>query len=408
MKSYSLFELNEYIKRVIALNFEEAIWIKAEISQVKESRGNVYIDLIQKDERDDSVIAQASAAIWYKSLLFIKKKLGELTDSILQDGIEVNVKVKVGFHERYGMKLSIEDIDASYTMGQVEINRQKIIERLKKAELLERNAMIYMPPVLQRIAIIASETSAGYKDFEAQLANNGYGYIFHTTLFHVAVQGRSTSDEVSAALKEIHTRDKEYDVAIIIRGGGSKIDLSGFDDYNIGHAIATNKVPIITGIGHEIDLSVADIVAHTYLKTPTAVANFIIDHNLHFEAEIDYLSQQISNQVSNRLKLEQSSLDQIEHILSTKPLELIKWNDEKLDQIKNETKQATKYLINKLKEELKNVEQLITAVKPENILKKGFSYIQKNDKVIGSKKHLKSGDLIDIVFVDGKKSAEIK
>jgi len=408
VKSYSLFELNEYIKRVIALNFEEAIWIKAEISQVKESRGSVYIDLIQKDEADDTIIAQASAAIWYKSMLFIKKKLGELTDSILQDGIEVNVKVKVDFHERYGMKLSIEDIDASYTMGQVEINRQKIIERLKKADLIDRNSMTYLPSVLQNIAIISSETAAGYKDFEAQLANNPYGYSFNTTLFHVAVQGRSTSSEVSAALKEIHKRHEEFDTAIIIRGGGSKIDLSGFDDYNIGHAIATNKVPIITGIGHEIDLSVADIVSHTYLKTPTAVANYILDHNVAFESEMISLAQDIQSEVSNRIKLEEATLVQMEQILSFKPLEILKWNDARLDQIKQELNQSTKYLLSKLNDELKTAQQLIQSMSPENILKKGFAYIEKDKSIISSAKKLKKGDAVKIVMTDGNKQAVIK
>ena len=408
MKSYSLFELNEYIKRVIALNFEEAIWIKAEISQVKESRGSVYIDLIQKDENGDTVIAQASAAIWYKSFLFIKKKLGELTDSILQDGIEVNVKVKVDFHERYGMKLSIEDIDASYTMGQVEINRQKIIERLKKADLIDRNSMTYLPPVLQNIAIISSETAAGYKDFVAQLADNPYGYSFNTTLFHVAVQGRSTSSEVTAALKEIHSRDEDFDTAIIIRGGGSKIDLSGFDDYNIGHAIATNKVPIITGIGHEIDLSVADIVSHTYLKTPTAVANYIIDHNLNYETEMLSLSQQINGEVANHLKLEETTLNQIEQVLRFKPVEIVKWHKNKLEHVKNDLNQSTRFMFNKLQEELKNTERLIASLRPENILKKGFSYIETNKKIISAASELKKGDEVKIVFSDGKKAATIK
>jgi exodeoxyribonuclease VII large subunit len=177
LETHSLFELNEYIKRVIALNFPEPLWINCEIAQIKEVRGNVYIDLVEQDNQDN-IIAQASAVIWYKSYLFIKNKLGHLANSLLSVGTHVKVKVIVEFNERYGYKLVIEDIDPTYTLGRLEINRQKIIERLKADQLFDLNKCIELPAVIQKIAIISSDQAAGYKDFIAQISENQYGYHF--------------------------------------------------------------------------------------------------------------------------------------------------------------------------------------------------------------------------------------
>jgi len=405
MEAYSLYELNEYIKRVVALNFSEAIWIKAEISQIKESRGQVYIDLVEKDPKSDQVIAQSSGIIWYNSLLFIKKKLGELADSILQDGVEVSLKVTIAFHERYGLKLNVEDIDASYTMGQLELNRQKIISRLKKDGLLDMNIERPLPSVLQNIAIISSKTAAGFKDFEAQLKNNSYGYQFNTTLFNVAVQGRAVSREVCDALDQISKGD--YDVAVILRGGGSKIDLSGFDDYNIGAKISNLNIPVITGIGHEIDNTVSDIVAHTSVKTPTAVADFLIEHNIDFEADLIVLSQNITHIVSARLNEAHNELNQLEQLLSLLPDELIKTEKINLENIQAQLSSTLDLRMKNFNYELDSAEKLVASLDPINIMKRGFTYIKKKESVVLSSSDLKVKDQVELIFHDGSKKAVI-
>lgn len=403
--AYSLFELNEYVKRVIALNFKDAVWIKAEISQLKESRGQIYLDLVEKDPKSDEVIAQSSAIIWYKSVLFIKRKLGELADSILSDGVEVSLKVRITFHERYGMKLTIEDIDPSYTMGQLELNRQKIINRLKKDELLDKNEQLDFPAILQNIAVISSRTAAGFKDFEAQLSNNSYNYFYKATLFHVAVQGRSVSKEVCDALDQL--ADMDFDAVVIIRGGGSKIDLSGFDDYNIGAKIAKLPFPVIAGIGHEIDNTVTDIVAHTSLKTPTAVADYLIEHNLEFESLLIHLGQQIGNTVTQNLRSAQNEIQHYEQLLELLPAKIIEAEYIQLENYRTQLFSNFDFKFKNFNTELQNATKLIKSLNPTNILKRGYAYVSKGKEIITSPKDLKKNDEILIVFNKGTKKAII-
>ncbi|MBK7220785.1 MAG: exodeoxyribonuclease VII large subunit [Saprospiraceae bacterium] len=205
--TFTLFDLNEYLKRVIALNFPEPVWISCEIAQIKNARGNYYLDLVQQNEKEE-VIAQSQAAIWYKSYLFLKAKLGDLLNSLLQEGTQIKIKVNVEYNERFGLKLIIEDIDPAYTLGQMELSRQKIMERLKTAGVTELNKNVVMPRVIQRIAVISSDTAAGFKDFTAHLEENKYGYQFTPTLFPAAMQGQNTEKEVVSQLQEIKLQNK--------------------------------------------------------------------------------------------------------------------------------------------------------------------------------------------------------
>ncbi len=405
MDAYSLYELNEYIKRVIALNFSESVWIKGEISQIKHSRGQIYLDLVEKDEKSDQIIAQASGIIWYNSYLFIKKKLGELTDVILQDGCDVSLKVSISFHERYGLKLNIEDVDPSYTLGQIELNRQKIIERLDKEGMLHLNKQHELSTVLQNIAVISSATSAGYKDFMAQLEENPYGYKFNIQLFNVAVQGRSVSKEICEALKTIDQMN--FDTAVLIRGGGSKIDLSGFDDFNIGARISKSNIPIISGIGHEIDNTVTDIVAHTNLKTPTAVADFLIEHNLFFESELIELGNEVFNLTNYKLNEANLELNNISQLIEILPQEKILSEYNRLNNISEQLNISVDFKLKAFQTELINTEKLIASYGLDKILKRGFSLIKRKEKYLTSSKELKNKDEIEIVLFDGTKKAII-
>jgi exodeoxyribonuclease VII large subunit len=207
--AHSLYELNEYIKRVVSLNFNETLWISCEISQANSSRGHYYLELDQKNEDSNEIIAQMSAVIWVKNFLFIKRKLGDVADLILVNGSQVLLKVKLDFNERYGLKLIIEDIDASYTIGQMEIARQKTLERLKKENLIHLNSQNDIPQVIQRIAVISSKTAAGYQDFIQHLTNNSYGYQYKTTLFQTAMQGINTEKELLQSMNQI-LENKEH------------------------------------------------------------------------------------------------------------------------------------------------------------------------------------------------------
>ncbi|RKZ09334.1 exodeoxyribonuclease VII large subunit, partial [bacterium] len=283
MDTFSLLELNAHIRQVVALNFEQLIWVSCEISQARQSRGHHYLELVEKAEHSDDIRAQSSAVIWARTFSRIRKKCGDLIDDILQDGVEVRVQVRVDFHERYGLKLVIEDIDPSFTMGNLETRRREILETLQKKGLVEKNGLLPLPVVPQRIAVLSSEHAAGYHDFMQHLRENPYEYHFDTHLFPVALQGSSVEKEVVTALQSVAKAAVHYDCVAIIRGGGSRLDLSGFDNLAIGEAIAHCPIPVFTGIGHEIDQSVADIVANYALKTPTAVADAIIEMTATFE-----------------------------------------------------------------------------------------------------------------------------
>jgi len=401
LEAYSLFEVNQYIKRVLALNFEEPIWIECELNSVSNSRGNLYLDLIEKDESSDDVIAKASATIWYRQFLFIKKKLKDLTDSILSPGVKVKLKGNIVFSERYGLSFNVIDIDPAFTFGQFEMNRQKIIDKLKSKELLEGNSTVEMPTVIQNIAVISSETAAGYQDFVSQLSENAYGYDFNINLYPAAMQGQKTEREVVAAMQAAK-RDDNHIIAII-RGGGSKLDLSGFDNYNIAFEIATSPLPVLTGIGHDIDMSVSDIVANTVLKTPTAVADYIIDHNSHFEGEVLLMMQQIEHETQQILDLKHQEILLMQEKLSSIPALIVQQYRHDLDSAYDHILSQAEYTLKDHNRTLDNYTQILEMTLPENVLKRGFAMVKKDNKYIGKLKDIKKSDKdLTIEFYDGE------
>jgi len=402
--NYSLYELNEYIKRVMALNFQEAIWVRCEVSQASHSRGSVYLNIVELEEGTEEIKAQASAVIWPRSYIFLQNKLKELLPYILEAGSEVLIKVKVDFNERYGFKLVIEDIDPTYTLGQAEMARQRIIERLKKERLLELNGQRNMSPVLQSIAVISSETAAGYADFMAQLENNIYGYEIHAELFQVAVQGRNVESDVVEAFSEIQANGKHYDAVTIVRGGGSKLDLAGFDNYNIGHAIAMCRLPVIIGIGHEIDSTVTDLVAQVSLKTPTAVAGYIIDRNMKYETDILGLGFEIQENCQETVRERRAEVEHIDYMIKQSALNRLQTEKYDMNHLFNSLKVSAKNIIQHNLQYLDNTESLIGIVDPIKTLKRGFSIIKQDGVVIGSVKDLDTKKEIEIVMKDGSKN----
>jgi exodeoxyribonuclease VII large subunit len=399
LESHSLFELNEYIKRVIALNFPQPIWINCEISQIKEVRGNVYIDLVEQDE-NEQIIAQASANIWYKNFLFIKNKLGVLTNNLLSPGSHIKIKVIVDFNERYGYKLNIEDIDPTYTLGRLEINRQKIIERVKAEGAWDLNRSIDAPLVIQRIAIISSDTAAGYKDFITQISENQFGYKVSFGLFTAAMQGQNTEADVCKALDQINSSTDVYDAIFIIRGGGSKIDLSYFDNFNIAMKIAQSPLPVFTGIGHEIDQSVADMVAHRSLKTPTACAAYIIDQMSTFESNLLYYQQQAITTTLKKIKSHESDLKSMETIIHRSPRDMVSVHKTQLTSLQKLAENAWKNTITRNSNAIQSIQQTISAADPKNILQKGFVLVKQEDKYITRAKNLDLQKIKDLEFYD--------
>lgn len=374
---FSLYDLGTLIKRVLSLNFQDKIWVKAEISGCKVVRGIAYLELVEKEEgQSDKIIAQQSAVIWQGTLQKLNGKLSEPITGFLEIGREVLFLVQIDFNVRYGLKLVIDDIDPAYTLGKLFQQRQELEKLIFTEKLHEPNKLIPLPLVIQRIAVLSNEQAAGYQDFVHQLTENSMNYAFSLTLFPISLQGNLVEETVLIQLAEILEADTAFDAVLILRGGGSKLDLAGFDSIKICRAISSFPIKIITGIGHEVDETLSDIVAGISLKTPTAVAEYLLYHNQNFEASIQKMVLIIND--NTRYKVQQSKLKLLrcQHELSLRPMRVIDRTNTKLQNIQQ---YLPNLIINRLKKEevkLSFFHRLIELANISNTLKRGFSITQ--------------------------------
>jgi len=408
LESYSLFQVNEYIRRVIALNFREPLWIEAEIVQAKESRGNYYIELVEKEEEGSKVIAQATAVVWRRSFGFIKKKIGDLVYDLLQDGTQIRLKCRIDFNERYGMKLVIEDIDPNYTFGKLELKRQEILNRLEEEGLMEINKSLLIPDVVQRVAVISSSTAAGYQDFIKQLTNNPYDYTYKVDLYDTAVQGVNVERDALEAIEQISNGSDFYHAAAIIRGGGSKLDLSGYDNYAIAKSIAISDVPFIIGIGHDIDSTVVDLVSCLSLKTPTAVADYLVEHSGQFESYCVQLSQTIQNTALKTMKEQELLIRSIEEQLNYIGKDNLRSATIEIESLSQQLKELSKRQLNEEHHQLDKISLKIDSRDPARIMERGYAYMKRGKEVITSAAQLETKDDVRLTFHDGSVDATIK
>jgi exodeoxyribonuclease VII large subunit len=318
------------------------------------------------------------------------------------------LKVRVEFNERYGLKLSVEDIDTTFTIGQLELKRREILQQLGALGLMDKNKGHALPPVLQRLAVISSEKAAGFHDFIQHLQANDYGFAFECELYTAAMQGRNVEKEILGSFQEIRQARRPYDAVIIIRGGGSRLDLAAFDSLQLCVAIANLEYPVITGIGHETDQAVADLVAHTSLKTPTAVAHFILEHNFKFETQL-YAGYRI---------LQKSALEIIESFESRlrrqsqmiKEVSLRRLSNENyfLAAAKKDLKMHTLQLLREKQAELHSLQQRTTLMDPELLLKRGYSMTFKDGVLLKRPDQTESGDLIETRLSGGSIRSTVK
>lgn len=425
IQKITLLELNKNIQESIKTGFPDTIWVIAEISEVKVNRnGHCYLELIEKDAISDYIIARSRGTIWAFTFRMLKPYFENITGQELVPGLKVLIKASVEFHELYGFSLNIADIDPSYTLGDLAQKRAEIIKRLEDEGVIGMNKELSFPIVPQKIAIISSETAAGYQDFINQLENNSYGYTFYFKLFPSIMQGMQAEESIIHSLEKIYEYEDFFDIVVIIRGGGSQADLSCFNNYLLAANIAQYPLPVLTGIGHDKDESVADLVAYHKLKTPTAVAEYIIEKTAEFEDNLTAIKDTIYTITTEYLQDQKSSLNTIgvhlEHLVTRKldreenalvlKSEKIKnsittlYHTQKvlLNRFRNLTEQrATKLLfgqqtkvglyqeslkykskryIENQKGMLKNMENKNTLLDPINILKRGYSITYLNNK----------------------------
>ena len=317
----SLFELQRQVKGSLDDTFALPVWVKAEISEMTVNRsGHCYLDLVETEQGTDTVIARCRATIWSYTFRMLKPYFETTTGQVFTEGLKVLLQAKVEYHEVYGFSLNIRDIDPVYTLGDMARQRREIIRRLEEDGVFEMNKELDLPLVPQRIAIISSPTAAGLQDFVDQLHNNPHKFVFYTKLFPAVMQGNEAPRSITNALEQIYQYEDLFDAVVIIRGGGAQIDLACFDNYELAVNVAQFPLPVITGIGHDKDDTVIDMVAHTRMKTPTAVAEFLITGALQFSQQLNELEKHFTELVNDQLEENNNRLnlaaDQLQNLVN--------------------------------------------------------------------------------------------
>ena len=375
-------------------------WVIAEIMELRENR-HCYMELIEKNEENDSLLAKVRATIWASRYGMLRPFFETSTGSSLKSGIKILCKASVEFHPQYGLSLNITDIDPSYTLGDLARKKQEVIQRLRKEGVYDMNRELPFPLVPQRIAIISSETAAGYGDFMESIHQNRHGFLFHTSLYPAIMQGDEANNSITTAMEKVYESESDFDCLVIIRGGGSKADLESFNQYDLAYFITQFPLPVLTGIGHERDESVADMVAHNGLKTPTAVAEFLVDQLLAFEFSLSALMDRLSNSVRMRVQADLNRLERYQVDMMHLSKALLQQQSERLRQIEQGLRKELGMLMERNREKLAQLEKRSELVDPGNILKRGYSMTLLNGKALSSAKDIKAGSLLETRLYQG-------
>lgn len=407
--SLSLLELNGLVRRSLEQCLPNEYWVQAELSDVRSnSSGHCYLEFVQKDARGNGLIAKARGTIWANVYRLLKPYFEEATGQLFTSGIKVLVQVTVDFHELYGYSLTVQDIDPTYTLGDMAVRRREILMQLEEEGVLTLNKELEMPLLPQRIAVISSATAAGYGDFCHQLQNNPRGFFFYTELFPALMQGNQVEESVLAALDEVNRRRNEFDVVVIIRGGGATSDLSGFDTYLLAAACAQFSLPIITGIGHERDDTVLDSVAHSRVKTPTAAAELLIDRVEEAADELDDLVGRLYDSTFARLEQERKKLSLYKARIPSQAVHRLSEAKLTLQAAKNRLSRAAEMLLSRQKHRLSLLQNHVADASPEKLLKRGYSLTLKDGKVVRDATLLKDGDELTTRFHKGEVTSIVK
>ncbi len=452
-EAISLFQLNQKIKGVLDDALLHSLWVKAEIGELRVNRnGHCYLDLVEKDDFTDQLIARSRAMIWAQNYRMLKAYFESTTGQSLNTGLKVLIKVTVQFQEVFGLSLIITDIDPSYTMGDLARKRREVLMRLEEEGVLEMNKELELPSVIQKIAIISSPTAAGYGDFVNQLENNPYGVKFYHQIFSAIMQGEKAEQSIAGAFEKVFEYVDFFDAVVLIRGGGATIDLLCFDSYWVAYHISQFPLPVITGIGHERDESVADMVANEALKTPTAVAAFLIERAGQFldfidekallmtEMARDFILQekrrteQIAASYVPGVKMDlQRRSNRLERLIGKFPVSAslrIGEENGRLNRVKESVMHAGGQIIKGQKialqhfrqnllylpghklanehQKMRFLENTVRLNDPVNLLNKGYSLTYHNGKLVKRVAEVKQGDVINTRFCDGELSGKVE
>lgn len=382
-----LLALQEQIKQALGETFFETVWLQAEISELKQNpSGHCYLTLVEKDVRSSALLARSPAVIWASAWRMIKPYFEAQAGRPLEPGLSVLVRVQVSYSALYGLSLVIYDIDPSFTVGELELARQRTIARLESEGMFGMNALLPLPVLPHRLAVISSATAAGYRDFLRHLEENEYGFRFRTKLFPAVMQGDEAPESIIAALDAVALEETGFDAVLILRGGGGAMDLACFDDYELAVNVAQFPLPVLTAIGHDHDYHIIDRVAHTYVKTPTALADWLVDRFAGAWWQLDSLSQRLQLAVRSKAARQQGVVDAL--VLRLSHAASARYGDA-----------------------LRRVEALalrLDAVDPRRALDRGFLIALRNGRRASAATAFTPGDRLTLLFRDGSVEAEVR
>ena len=416
-KYLTLFELNRLVREVIECEMPNEYWVEAELSECRESRGHCYMELIEKDEQTATPIAKASAKCWASKWMVVRPYFERTTGQRLVAGMKVLLKVYPQFHEAFGFSWIVTDIDPTYTLGDMARKRQEIIRQLKEEGVFDLQKELTLPLFCQRIAVISSETAAGYGDFCNQLSNNPYGFQFETRLFPATMQGEATEQSIISALEKIYSLSlsslhsplsTKFDCVVIIRGGGATSDMSGFDTLALAENVANFPLPIITGIGHDRDESILDMVSHTRVKTPTAAAALLIDHLKEVLDVIEGAQMLVTRYAQQKLSILNSQLSIISEAIP-RLFSVVRTRQEaRLDSLGQKIPMLIERRLTNECHRLEIIEEKVRSFDPQLLLKRGYSITLYNGHAVKDAKALKAGDEIETRVEKGTIKSIIK
>lgn len=424
-KALTLYELNSLVRETIEEELHQEYWVEAELSEVREVRGHCYMQLVQYDRSEEggkrkryenTPIAQASAKCWQSSWQLLRPYFEKETGQRLHAGMKVLLQVYAQFHETYGFSWIVTDIDPTYTMGDMARKRQEIIRVLKEEGVFDLQKELPLPLFCQRIAVISSANAAGYGDFVNQLENNEYGFQFHTRLFPAVMQGEDVEKSVIAALEQIFRgsggmeargNENTFDCVVIIRGGGATADLSGFDTLALAENVANFPLPIITGIGHERDESILDMVSHTRVKTPTAAAAFLIDHLkevlevlIDAQERITRYAQQKLSTLNAQLSVVAEAIPRLFSVVKTR-------QDARLDSMQEKMTMLIERRLETEQHRIQLVSEKVKSLDPTLLLRRGYSITLHNGKVVKDVSVLNTGDELETRLAHGSVRSKV-
>lgn len=396
----TLSELQRRVRQVLEERFALPLWVSAEIAEVKVNySGHCYLELVEKGEGDGVPKAQARAVIWRSQYARIAAYFEAETGQRLAAGMRILAKATVNYHELYGFSLQLLDVDPAYTLGDMERQRQMTIAQLQKEGVWDMNREAPMPVVVQRVAVVSSANAAGYQDFRKELAKSPYR--FEVTLFDAFMQGAAAEESIVTALCAVAERMDEFDAVVLIRGGGSASDLNCFNAYRLCAHVAQFPLPILTGIGHDKDTSVADMVAHTALKTPTAVAGWLVERMTQTEGWLDYAALQLHDATKAAMHASEVRLERLTGDLRQMSGDLLTRQRLRAEHLSALLPEAVRNLLARQATRLDNAAELIAGRSPERILRLGFAVVRTGGKAVVSARGVRKGDALEIEVADG-------